>query len=193
VPKSESCLQITAFARREPNFGTPQVFLRRYYVLFFIAHTSRRVWLAGCTATPTGAWVTQQARNLGLDFSEQRVRFLIRDRDSKYSGAFDEVLRSEGIRIVRTPVRAPKANAIAERFVRTVRAECLDWLLILNRRHLERVLRVYVDHYNRERPHRALEQRAPEPDERRERSPAGEIRRRDRLGGLIHEYHRAAA
>jgi transposase InsO family protein len=100
--------------------------------------------------------VTQQARNLGLDFSGQGVRFLIRDRDSKYSGPFDEVFRSEGIRIVKTPVRAPKANAIAERFVRTVRAECLDWLLILNRRHLEGVLRVYVDHYNRERPHRAL-------------------------------------
>jgi putative transposase len=92
---------------------------------------------------------------------------------------------------VKTPVRAPKANAIAERFVRTVRTECLDWLLILNRRHLERVLRVYVDHYNRERPHRALELRPPEPDERREAE--GVIRRRDRLGGLIHEYYRAAA
>jgi putative transposase len=174
-------------------FPVETVFLRRYYVLFFLAHASRRVWFAGCTRNPSGDWVTQQARNLGLDFSEQRVRFLIRDRDSKYSGAFDEVVRSEGTRIVRTPVRAPKANAIAERFVRSVRAECLDWLLILNRRHLERVLRVYVDHYNRERPHRALELRAPESDERRERSPVGEIRRRDRLGGLIHEYYRAAA
>jgi putative transposase len=94
---------------------------------------------------------------------------------------------------VKTPVRAPKANAIAERFVRTVRADCLDWLLILNRRHLEGVLRVYVDHYNRERPHRALELRPPEHDDSRERSPAGEICRRDRFGGLIHEYHRAAA
>jgi transposase InsO family protein len=174
-------------------FTVETVFLRRFYVLFFIAHASRRVWLAGCTANPTGVWVTQQARNLGLDFSDQGVRFLIRDRDSKYSGPFDDVFRSEGIRIVRTPLRAPKANAIAERFVRTVRAECLDWLLILNRRHLERVVRVYVDHYNRERPHRGLEQRAPEPDERREGSPTGEIRRRDRLGGLIHEYYRAAA
>ncbi len=88
-------------------------FLRRYYVLFFIAHASRRVWLAGCTKSPSGDWVTQQARNLGPDFAEQRVRFLIRDRDSKYSGAFDEIFRSEGTRIVRTPVRAPKANAIA--------------------------------------------------------------------------------
>jgi putative transposase len=155
--------------------------------LFFIAHGSRRVWLAGCTANATGAWVTQQARNLGLHFSDQGVRFLIRDRDSKYIGPFDEIFGSEGIRLVKTPVRAPKANAIAERFVRTVRAECLDWLLILNRRHLEHVLGVYVDHYNRERPHRALELRPPAPDERRERAPQGEIRRRDRLGGLIHE------
>ena len=169
------------------------MFLRRYYVLFFIAHASRRVWLAGCTTNPTGAWVTQQARNLGLDFAEQGVRFLIRDRDSKYSGPFDQVVRSEGIRIVKTPIRAPKANAIAERFVRTVRRECLDWLLIINRRHLERVLRVYVDHYNRERPHRALELRPPDPDERRDRPLVSEIRRHDRLGGLIHEYYRAAA
>jgi putative transposase len=174
-------------------FTVESVFLRRYYALFFIAHGSRRVRLAGCTTNPTGAWVTQQARNLGLDFSDQGVRFLIRDRDSKYSGPFDEVFRSEGIRIVKTPVRAPKANAVAERFVRTVRSECLDWLLVLNRRHLERVLRIYVDHYNRHRPHGALELRPPEPDERQDRPLAGEIRRRDRLGGLIHEYHRAAA
>jgi len=128
-------------------FTVESVFLRRYYALFFIAHASRRVWLAGCTTNPTGAWVTQQARNLGFDFADQDIRFLIRDRDSKYSGSFDEVFRSERIRILKTPVRAPKANAVAERFVRTVRTECLDWLLILNRRHLERVLRVYVDHY----------------------------------------------
>jgi putative transposase len=129
------------------------------------------------------------------DFSEQGIRVLIRDRDSKYSCSFDEVFRSEGMRIVKTPVRAPKANAVAERFVRTVRAECLDWLLILNRRHLERVLRVYVHHYNHERPHRALELHPPTAGDRREGSPVGEIRRRDRLGdlGLIHEYYRAAA
>jgi len=139
--------------------------------------------------------VTQQARNLGLDFSESGVRFLIRDRDSRYSGPFDEVFRSEGIRIAKTPVRAPKANAIAERFVRTVRSECLDWLLILNRRHLEHVLRVYVDHYNRERPHRSLDLRAPIPEVPRlgKSSSAGAVHRRDKLGGLIHEYHDAAA
>jgi putative transposase len=105
-------------------FTLESVFLRHYRV----AHTSGRVWLGGCTKNPSGAWVSQQARNLGLDFSARGVRFLIRDRDSKYSGPFDEVFRSEGIRIVKTPVRAPKANAVAERFVRTVRAECLDWL-----------------------------------------------------------------
>jgi transposase InsO family protein len=132
------------------------VLLRRYYVFFFIAHANRRVWLAGCSTNPTGAWVTQQARNLGLDLADHSMRFLIRDRDSKYSGTFDEVLRSGGMRIVKTPVRAPQATAIAERFVRTVRAECLDWLLILNRRHLERILRVFIDHYNTQRPHRAL-------------------------------------
>jgi putative transposase len=126
-------------------------------VLFFIAHASRRVWFAGCTRNPTGEWVTQQARNLGLDFSDQGVRFRVRDRDSKYSGTFDEVFRSERIRIVKTPVRSPEANAIVERFVRIVRGECLDWLLILNRRHLEHVLRVYTDHYNHQRPHRALD------------------------------------
>ena len=174
-------------------FTVETILLRRFYVLFFIAHASRRVWFAGCTKNPTGEWVTQQARNLGLDFAEQGVRFLIRDRDSKYSGRFDEVFRSESIRVVKTPVRAPKANAIAERFVRTVRVECLDRLLILNRRHLEHVLRVYTDHYNRQRPHRTLRLAPPEPEERCERSPAAAIQRRDRLGGLIHEYYRAAA
>ncbi len=119
---------------------------------------------------------------------------ILRKCDSKYTGPFDEVFRSEQIRILQTPVRAPRANAIAERFVRTARAECLDWLLILNRRHLERVLRVYVEHYNRQRPHRGLDLRPPDPDPSPPPQPAIlEIRRRDRLGGLIHEYYRAAA
>jgi putative transposase len=173
-------------------FTVESVRLRRYYALFFIAHASRRVWLAGCSSNPTGAWVTQQARNLGLEFADQGMRFLIRDRDSKYSGTFDEVFRTAGIRIVKTPVRAPKANAIAERFVKTVRGECLDWLLILNPRHLERVLRVYVEHYNTHRPHRALRLQPPQPREAPSAS-VGEIHRHDRLGGLIHEYHRDAA
>jgi putative transposase len=98
--------------------------------------------------------VTQHARNLSFTGVFERARFLIRDRDSKFTASFDEVFRSEGIRIVPTPVRAPRANAHAERFVRTVRTECLDWLLILGRRHLDRVLRIYTAHYNSERPHR---------------------------------------
>ena len=174
-------------------FTVESVLLRRYYVLFFIAHANRRVWLAGCSTNPTGTWVTQQARNLGLDLADHAMRFLIRDRDSKYSGPFDEAFRSSGIRIVKTPFRAPQANAIAERFVRTVRGECLDWLLILNRRHLERVLRVYVNHYNTQRPHRELNL---QPPQLREPPPTATIRRsrrHDHLGGLIHEYYRAAA
>jgi putative transposase len=174
-------------------FTVESALLRHYYVLFFIAHASRRVWLAGCSTKPTGAWVTQQARNLGLVLADDGMRFLIRDRDSKYTGAFDEVFRSAGIRIVKTPVRAPQANAIAERFVRTVRAECLDWLLIVNRRHLERVLRVFVEHYNTQRPHRALKLHAPQRAEPPPTPTIGEIRRHDRLGGLIHEYYRDAA
>jgi putative transposase len=174
-------------------FTVETVLLRRYYVLFFIAHEARRVWLAGCSSNPTGAWVAQQARNLGLDLADEGVRLLIRDRDGKYSGPFDEVFRTAGVRIVKTPVRAPQANAIAERFVRTVRAECLDWLLILNRRHLERVLRVFVEHYNTQGPHRALRLQPPQPREPPPTAIFGEVRRRDRLGGLIHEYYRAAA
>jgi hypothetical protein len=128
--------------------------------------------------------VTQQARNRGLDFADQGLRLLIRDRDSKYSDSFDEVFRSGGIRIVKTPTRAPQANAIAERFVRTVRAECLDWLLILNRGQLERVLREYVEHYNEHRPHRALKLQPPQPREPPPTPAIGEVRRRDRSVAL---------
>jgi putative transposase len=169
------------------------VLLRRYYVLFFSAHASRRVWLAGCSTTPTGARVTQQARHLGPVLADEDMRFLIRDRDSTYSGAFDEVFRGGGIRVVKTPVRAPQANASAEGFVRTVRVECLDWLLIVNRRHLERVLRVFAEHYNTQRPHRALKLHAPQRAEPPPTPTIGEIQRHDRPGGLIHEYHRDAA
>jgi transposase InsO family protein len=137
--------------------------------------------------------VTQQARNLSFTGVFERMRFLIHDRDSKFSGAFDEVFRSEGITVIHTPIRAPQANAYAERFVRTVRAECLDWLLIVGRRHLESVLRVYTTHYNRERPHRGLALVTPETGDAARLAPAEKIHRRDRLGGLIHEYHRAAA
>ena len=122
-------------------------------------------------------------------------RYLIRDRDSKFTRDCDAVFTSEGIQIIKTPVRAPKANALAERFVRTARTECLDWLLIVNRRHLERVLRVFVDHYNGHRPHRSLNLRPPDASAHTLRSvspPTAAIERRDRLGGLIHEYNLAA-
>jgi transposase InsO family protein len=174
-------------------FTVETISLRRFYVLFFIELESRRVHLAGCTTNPSGAWVTQQARNLSFTGLLERTRFLIHDRHSKFSGAFDEVFRSEGIKVIHTPIRAPQANAYAERFVRTVRAECVDWLLIVGRRHLEHVLRVYTTHYNRERPHRGLALLAPDSTSADPPPSRGEIRRRDRLGGLIHEYHRAAA
>jgi putative transposase len=121
------------------------------------------------------------------------VRFLIHDRDSKFGDAFDEVFRSEGISVIHTPVRAPRANAYAERFVRTIRSECLDWLLIIGHRHLEHTLRVYFSHYNAERPHRGLELKPPNPEHRVPATPAEAIHRRDLLGGLIHEYHPVAA
>jgi putative transposase len=167
--------------------------LSRLYVLFVIELRRRRVWLAGVTPNPNAAWVTQQARHLLMEMGEQseRFRLLIRDRDAKFTAAFDSVLAAEGIRVLRTPVRAPKANAYAERWVRTVRTECLDWLLIRNRAHLARVLAIYVEHYNSARPHRSLGLQVPAPAPA---SPAGggRIERIDRLGGLIHEYRHAA-
>ncbi len=178
-------------------FTVETISLQRLYVLFFIELGSRRVQLAGCTANPTGAWVTQQARQVAWRLQERPApfRFLIRDPDSKFTRDFDAVFASEGIEIIKTPVRAPKANAIAERFVRTVRAECLDWLLITNQRHLERVLRIFVDHYNSHRPHRSLNLAPPEPSEKKVvavRSSTAAVERRVRLGGVIHEYNLAA-
>jgi putative transposase len=178
-------------------FTVDTVWLKRLYVLFFIELDTRRVYLAGVTANPNGDWVTQQARNLMLVLGERgrRVFFLLHDRDAKFSPGFDDVFCSEGGEVLLTPVRAPRANAYAERWVRTVRAECLDWLLIVGRGHLEQVLRVYVQHYNAHRPHRALQLEAPVPTtgpnlvgEDRQ----GNLHRRDLLGGLLHEYHRAA-
>jgi len=173
-------------------FTVETVTLRRLYVLFFIEVESRRVHFAGCTTNPSGAWVLQQARNLSFTGLFKRIRFLIHDRDSKFTASFNEVFRSEGITVIHTPVRAPQANAYAERFICTVRAECLDWLLIGGRRHLERVLRTYVQHYNSERPHRGLALQPPETPQLKP-APGGEVQRRDRLGGLLHEFYRAAA
>ena len=163
-------------------------------MLFFIELSSRRVHLAGATAHPDGAWVTQQARNL-LMLEHRPLQFLIRHRDAKFTRAFDDVFRSEGTEVLITPVQAPNANAYPERWIRTVRAECLDWLLIVGRGHLEQVLRTNVEHDNGHRPHRALQLESPD-------APSGPIvisdnqrrvLRRDRLSGLLHEYHRQAA
>jgi len=178
-------------------FSVDTVLFRRLYVLVFIELATRQVHLAGVTTNPAGEWATQQARNILESFVDrtQPIRFLIHDRDSKFTAAFDEVFRPEGIRAIRTPVRAPNANAFAERWIGSVRRECLDRLLIVNRRHLERVLPVYVEHYNAHRPHRALQQRAPsgvpQPDSVTVVA-LDSVHRQDVLGGLIHEYKRAA-
>jgi putative transposase len=169
-------------------------FLQRVYVLFFISLATRRIEYVACSSNPDGRWTAQQARNLLMQLGDdQPFRLLIHDRDSKFGGGFDEIFRSEGVRVIRTPVRAPNANAYAERWVRTVRADCLDHLLIFGRRQLERVLRVYVRHYNGHRPHRAL---GLKPPDRALEAPTAayplDVGRHDLLGGLIHEYRIAA-
>ena len=167
--------------------------LRRYYVLVVIEVERRVVHLLGVTAHPTGPWVTQTARNFASDLDDtgHRFRFLIRDRDTKFTASFDAVFASTGIEAIKTPVRSPRANAYAERFVRTIRTECLDQLLIFSRGHLEAVVAEYLHHYNEARPHRSLDLDQPIP------LPAapttgGAISRRDVLGGIIHEYDVAA-
>jgi transposase InsO family protein len=176
-------------------FHVDTVTLRRLYVLFFIQLDRRMVYLAGVTAHPVGPWVTQQARNLvaNLEDRGRPFRFLVRDRDSKFVGPFDEVMRSVGARVIKTPFRAPRANAFAERFVLTARSECLDWVLIRNERHAEHVLREFVAHYNQERPHRSINLEAPVLKVAPHQFGSGDVVERfDRLGGLLHEYRLAA-
>jgi putative transposase len=170
------------------------VLLRRLYVLVVIEHGRRRVHLAGITAHPTGAWVAQQARNLLIDLADRadQFRFLIRDRDSKFTAAFDAVFAGADIRIIRTPIRAPRANAIAERFIGTLRRECLDHILIVGPRHLAAVLREFVEHYNTHRPHRSLDQHPPAGPTPPPCGATVRPLRRDRLGGLLHEYVQVA-
>jgi putative transposase len=166
-------------------------------VIFFIELGSRHVHIAGCTPHPTECWVTQQARQFAWSLADRPdvFRFLIRDRDQKFTKPFDEVFASEHVEVIRTPFRAPQANGVAERFVRTVRSECLDWLLILNQPHLERVLAEFMGHYNGHRPHRALKLTPPDRPRAGSLRTDGQFRieRRDRLGGVIHEYSEAAA
>jgi transposase InsO family protein len=174
-------------------FTVETLLLRTLYVLFVIEVGSRRVLILGITRNPDPAWVTQQARNLAVGERLQGVRYLIRDRDSKFSGPFDEVFRTEGVNIIKTPIRAPRANAFAERWVRTVRTECLDLMLVLGRRHLERVLLTHTAHCNGARPHRGLDLKTPEPrpDPIPRHAGGARVRRHDLLG-LIHEYELAA-
>ena len=176
-------------------FTVDTVFLKRLYVLFFMELASRRIVFTGCTEHPGGGWVVQQARNLAWELQEAEIkpRFLIHDRDSNFPAAFDAVLRAEGLAVIRTPVRAPNANARCERWISSARRECLDWLLIVGRRHLEAVLAEYVEHYNGFRPHRSLELRPPRAPTADPAVVSGPVIRRTRVDGLINEYSRLAA
>ena len=176
-------------------FHVDTVWLSRLYVLFFIEVGSRKVHLAGITANPSAEWVVQQARNLAWKLQDGglKAQYLLRDRDSKFTAAFDEVFKSEGVKVIRLPYRRPVANAIAERFVLTCRREVFDRLLIFGQQHLERVLAEFIDHYNHARPHQGIDQRRPCEPADVIPLPTGPVERRDRLGGLLHEYSRAAA
>jgi transposase InsO family protein len=164
-------------------------------VLIVIEVQSRVVHVLGATTNPNGPWITQVARNFASDLEDagRRFRFLIRDRDTKFTATFDEVFTSIGVETIRTPIRSPRANAYAERFVRTIRHECLDHLLVVSRQHLESVLDKYVQHYNQARPHRGLHLGQPIP--RSLPLPPiddGTVTRLDILGGIIHQYERGA-
>ena len=172
-------------------FTVDTVLLRTLYVLVFLEISSRRILYANCTAHPNRAWVTQQARNLTWELSELEspIQLAIHDRDAKFVDEFDQVLRGEGAQVALTPYRCPRANAHCERVIKTLRHEALDWLLIFGEGHLRLVLRQYIDHYNCQRPHLALDLRPPQPAAA---NGSGPVLRQQRLNGLINEYHRAA-
>lgn len=170
-------------------FTVETLWLKTLYEFFFIELGSRRVHLAGITANPNSTWVAQQARQLVWHLQEgnANLQFLIHDRDSKLTEAFDNVFKSTGFRVIHTPLQAPDANAYAERWVRTVREECLDHLLIMNQTHLKRVLDCYISYYKTSRLHQGLDLQAPIP--RKPVRYCGQVRKREVLGGIINDYY----
>jgi putative transposase len=168
--------------------------LQRLYCLFVMEVGSRYVHILGITANPDGPWTVQQIRNLLMDLGDRAAdfRFLVRDRAGQFTASFDTVLTAAGIEAVKIPPRSPRANCYAERWVRTIRSECTDRMLIFSERHLRSVLAEYARHYNRRRPHRSRQLRPPRPDEPAADLSPEQIKRRPVLGGLINEYQRAA-
>lgn len=175
-------------------FSVDTVFFKRLYVLIYLHLATRRVLLASCTSEPNEAWVTQQARNLSWRLAEDGIKLsvVIHDRDKKFATGAESVFRSEGARVILTPLMAPRANAYCERWIGSCRRECLDWMLIVSERHLQAVLDVYCAHYNGERPHRSCGLQPPTSRGDPVALEVGEVRRRTRFAGLLSEYYREA-